>query len=193
MSPRKNTRDLLMESAEAVFYERGLVATNVNAVAQAAGVSKPTLYAHFTGKDELAAAALRHRHERRAAELETWLAGVEDPADRPLAVFSWLAEWYGGSGRRGCAFLNAAAEVTDADAPVRQAVREEKAWLLDLLAGLCARAGAVRPERLASQLLLLVDGLAGRVLVRGPKAAAGAAADAREAAEALIAAAVARS
>ncbi|CAM5283052.1 TetR/AcrR family transcriptional regulator OS=Streptomyces alboniger OX=132473 GN=CP975_31640 PE=4 SV=1 [Streptomyces alboniger] len=193
MSPRENTKDLLMESAGTVFYERGLVATNVNAVARAAGVSKPTLYAHFTGKDELAAAALAHRHERRAAELDAWLAGVDDPAERPLAVFSWLAEWYGESGPRGCAFLNAAAEVVDADTPVRRAVRAEKAWLLDVFTGLCAGAGAARPGRLASQLLLLIDGLAGRVVVHGPEAAAGAAADASDAAAVLIAAAVATS
>ncbi|MGP4043608.1 TetR/AcrR family transcriptional regulator [Streptomyces sp. 2A115] len=193
MKPRRSARDLLIESAETVFYERGLGATNVNAVAQAAGVSKPTLYAHFPSKDELAAAALRHRHERRSAELEAWLAEVEDPAERPLAVFSWLIHWYGERGRRGCAFLNAAAEVVDAEAPVRQAVQAEKTWLLELLTGLCAQAGAARHAHLASQLLLLIDGVAGRVVVQGPQAAARATAEAADAAAVLIAAAVAKS
>ncbi|WP_217242473.1 TetR/AcrR family transcriptional regulator [Streptomyces sp. AC555_RSS877] len=188
MSPRRSARNQLIESAEEVFYSRGLGATGVDAVAQAAGVSKPTLYAHFTGKGELAATALRHRHDQAAAELGEWLAGVADPAARPLAVFSWLAHRYETKGRRGCAFLNAAAEVVDPADPVRQAVRGEKRWLLGLLTTLCAEAGTTAPELRASQLLLLIDGVAGRVVVEGPEAAARAVADAADAAAALLAA-----
>ncbi|WP_159665532.1 TetR/AcrR family transcriptional regulator [Streptomyces mexicanus] len=186
MSPRRSARNQLIQSAEEVFYHRGLGATGVDAVAHEAGVSKPTLYAHFSGKSELAATALRHRHDEAAAELDEWLAGVRDPADRPLAVFSWLAHRYERKGARGCAFLNAAAEVVDPEDPVRRAVREEKRWLRELLTTLCTEAGAARPELLGSQLLLLIDGVAGRVVVEGPQAAARAVADAADAAAVLL-------
>ncbi|MEU7467528.1 TetR family transcriptional regulator [Streptomyces sp. NPDC044984] len=151
-------------------------------------MSKPTLYAHFTGKSELAATALRHRHDQAAAELADWLAGVAEPADRPQAVFSWLAHRYETKGRRGCAFLNAAAETVDTEDPVHHAVRAEKRWLRELLTTLCAEAGTAAPELRASQLLLLIDGVAGRVVVEGPQAAARAVADAADAAAALLAA-----
>jgi AcrR family transcriptional regulator len=186
MSPRRSARNQLVRSAEEVFYQRGFATTTVDTVAQEAGVSKPTLYAHFTGKSDLAATALRHRHDEAAAELEEWLAGVEDPAARPSAVFSWLAHRYEGKGGRGCAFLNAAAEVVDPEDPVRQAVRGEKRWLRELLTTLCAQAGTPAPERIASQLLLLIDGVAGRVVVEGPQAAARAVADAADAAAVLL-------
>lgn len=186
MSARRNARIQLVKSAEEVFYSRGYAATRVDTVAQEAGVSKPTLYAHFTGKSDLAATALRHRHDEVAAELEEWLAAVDDPAERPLAVFSWLAHRYESKGGRGCAFLNAAAEVVDPEDPVRQAVRGEKRWLRELLTTLCEQAGTSAPERRASQLLLLVDGVAGRVVVEGPRAAARAVADAADAAAAVL-------
>ncbi|MFH8609633.1 TetR/AcrR family transcriptional regulator [Streptomyces sp. NPDC018029] len=186
MSPRRSARSQLVSSAEEVFYNRGFAATGVDTVAQEAGVSKPTLYAHFSGKSDLAATALRHRHDEAAAELAEWLAGVEDPAARPTAVFSWLARRYDSKGARGCAFLNAAAEVVDPEDPVRQAVLREKRWLRELLITLCAEAGTTAPEPIASQLLLLIDGVAGRVVVEGPQAAARAVADAADAAAVLL-------
>jgi|SRR5215203_3546498 len=163
-------RERLVDTAEALFYADGITATGVDTVVRAAGVSKPTLYAHFGSKDELISAVLEARHARRVAELE----GVQDV----LAVFDALAEVYAREGARGCAFLNAAAEL----GPGREAIVAEKRWLEALLTRLSG------DERLASQLLLLVDGVAGRVVVHGPEAAATALADARRAAEALLAA-----
>ena len=52
-----------------------------------------------------------------------------------------------------------------------------------------ARQGLRDPEALGSQLALLIDGVAARVVVDGPQAAPGAVADATAAARALVAAA----
>ena len=109
--------------------------------------------------------------------------------ERPVAVFDWLADFYARGGERGCGFLNAAAELPDAADPARRVVTSEKDWLVALFARLAADAGLKKPARLASQLLLLVDGVGGRILVGGPEAAARAVADARAAAIVLIAAA----
>jgi AcrR family transcriptional regulator len=180
-------RQRLLETAERLFYDAGITTTGVDTVVREAGVSKPTLYAHFRSKGELVAAVLGARHARRVAELESRVAREADPARRPLAVFDFLATWYEKQGSRGCAFLNAAAELGDGDDAARRAVVAEKRWLADFLAGLVRDAGARDPERVASQLLLLVDGVSGRVVVHGPAAAEAALADARGAAELLLA------
>lgn len=186
MSSRGRAKELLTEAADTVFYEHGISSTSVDAVVEAAGVSKPTLYAHFPTKSAVVAAGLRHRHAARRAELEAWVAREDDPRRRPLAVFRWLAAWYAGGGQRGCAFLNAAVEAPRTDWTIRTPVQEEKTWLLTFLSRLCAEAGCASPDDLASQLLLLIDGVAGRVVVHGPEAAPQAAADATRAAGALI-------
>src|SRR5215217_4826375 len=108
-------RERLVDTAEALFYADGITATGVDTVVRAAGVSKPTLYAHFGSKDELISAVLEARHARRVAELE----GVQDV----------LAEFDAREGARGCAFLNAAAEL----GPGREAIVAEKRWLEALL------------------------------------------------------------
>ena len=85
-------KEKLLDSASALFYEDGIGATAVDDVVRAAGVSKPTLYAHFGSKAELVAAVLERRHAARAEELEAIEGG-------PLAVFDWLAGFYERDGR----------------------------------------------------------------------------------------------
>lgn len=189
MPRRAETRARLLQTAGALFYDEGITATGVDAVAHASGFSKPTLYAHFGSKRDLVAAVLEQRHSQRREELCAWVEAVADLRARPLAVFAWLAGWYCRAGARGCGFLNAAAELADRDDPGRTVVQQEKRWLTDFLTALNREAGLPEPERLASQLVLLIDGIAGRVVVWGPDEARRAVADATRAAETLIAAA----
>jgi AcrR family transcriptional regulator len=161
-------RDRLLDTASELFYDRGITATGVDAVVAAAGVSKPTLYAHFRSKSELVAAVLERRHTRRMESLQAWVtARTDDPRQRLLAVFDWLADFYTEEGRRGCAFLNAAAETPDPGDPARQVARRQKRWTQDFLAQLARDAGLDDPERLGSQLLLLIDGASSRMVVEG--------------------------
>jgi AcrR family transcriptional regulator len=158
----------LLDTATELFYERGIGATGVDTVVAAARVSKPTLYAHFGSKSELVAAVLERRHERRMASLQAALAArAEDPRGRLLAVFDWLADWYVAEGPRGCAFLNAAAELPNPQDPGREVARRQKRWTRDYLAGLARQAGLAEPDRLSSQLLLLMDGASSRIAVEG--------------------------
>jgi len=176
--PASPAKEKLLDSASALFYADGIGATAVDDVVRAAGVSKPTLYAHFGSKAELVAAVLERRHAARIAELEALEGG-------PLAVFGWLAGFYRRDGARGCAFVNAAAELTE-PGPGREAAAREKAWLRGELTRRARAAGLRDPEALGSQLALLIDGVAARVVVDGHSASAEAVADATAAARALI-------
>jgi AcrR family transcriptional regulator len=53
----------LVESARALFADRGYVGVSLADVVAAAGVTKGALYHHFTGKDDLFAAVLGRVHE----------------------------------------------------------------------------------------------------------------------------------
>ncbi len=188
MPVRTAARDRLLDTASDLFYDRGITATGVDAVVAAAGVSKPTLYAHFRSKSELVAAVLERRHSRRQASLQAWVtARTDDPRQRLLAVFDWLAEFWAGEGRRGCAFLNAAAEIPDPADPAREVIRRHKRWTRDYLARLGEQAGLRDPDRVGSQLLLLMDGASSRLVVEtDPMVAREIAAVARQAAVVLL-------
>jgi AcrR family transcriptional regulator len=99
VSPRRRLapeerRKLIVEAAGRLFGERGYDGTRLDAVAAAAGVTKPVLYRHFADKTALYLALLeRHRadlgsfgaaipaagtlEERLRAVLEVWLDYVQ--------------------------------------------------------------------------------------------------------------------
>ena len=69
------TRDVrLLDVATRLFLERGFDGTSIDAVAEAAGVSKPTVYARYHDKRDLFAAVLRGR-------IRKWLAPVSAAAE----------------------------------------------------------------------------------------------------------------
>lgn len=134
----------LLDAASDLFHRRGVRAVGVDLIADSAGTTKKTLYDRFGSKDALVALyLLRRAHRWRAhllAELDA-LDLADDPASaraqQVLRVFDILEAWMGHE-RRGCAFVNAFAELGDGDHPAIAVIRAEKAWmraLFDTLAG----------------------------------------------------------
>jgi len=106
-----------------------------------------------------------------------------EPRERLLAVFDWLGHWHACEGSRGCAFLNAAAELAGADQPARTVIAAHKRWTREYLAELAKQAKLRDVDSLAYELLLLIDGANARVLVEGDLHAAS---RARRVAELLV-------
>ncbi len=149
----------ILEAASRLFYARGLHAVGVDTIAAEAGVTKKTLYDRFGSKEALEVAHLRDRDARWEAFLLASLA--EHPAagiERVLVLFAATDAWMAQQGGRGCAAINARAEVDDPRHPVAVEVARQKAWVRELLAAECRAAGLSRPEELATALSLLYDG-----------------------------------
>lgn len=153
-------RERLLATAAEMFYRDGVTATGVDAITRESGVSKPTLYSHFRSKPALVAGVLRYRHDGRREELQGYLADLEqEGAGRIVAVFDWLVRRAEEPNFRGCAFLNAAAELAaPPDEDARTVVRQHKAWWRGLFSDLAEGVGLEAPDELGEQLLLLLDG-----------------------------------
>ncbi|GAB3978235.1 TetR/AcrR family transcriptional regulator [Actinoallomurus acanthiterrae] len=166
MTGTKDARVRLLRAAEAMFYEQGIGNTGIDALAARAGIGKMSLYRHFAGKDELVAETLRQRDAPHRA----WLLPEEpgDPRDRLLAVFDRIADAIesGDATFRGCPFVKAVSELEDAAHPAWAAAREHKARLTSALVRLAAEAGAADADRLAGDLLVLIDGAAVQGVIR---------------------------
>ena len=140
----------LLDAASTLFYRRGIRAVGVDLVAEEAGTTKKTLYDRVGSKDELVALYLRRRARRWQAFLEEHLADVPG-RDRPLAVFDALAVWLRDQDR-GCAFVNAYAEVGGTGQPGEAVIRAEKDWMWRVFVTLAG------DEQLGAQLHLLYEG-----------------------------------
>ncbi len=152
-------RERIVAAACELFYRQGIRAVGVEAIAEAAGTNKMTLYRHFSSKDELVAECLR----RVALKANALWDRIE--AAHPGNARAQLAAWVAAMGgfladaqERGCAMCNAAVELPDPAHPARAVIESFKAAQHDRLAHLCAAAGAPQPELLADELFLLAEG-----------------------------------
>ncbi|MFE1770110.1 TetR/AcrR family transcriptional regulator [Streptomyces sp. NPDC059008] len=187
---RAQARTRILDAAEKLFYDRGIQAVGMDELRTAAGVSLKRLYQCFPAKHDLVEAYLRRRDERWRADLAGYVTEhADDPANRPLAVFDWLHDWFSAPDFRGCAFINAFGELGAVSDGVGQVAREHKRALLSYLTGLLQDVPVRQPAPLAGQLALLVDGAITAAAVSGEPDAAR---HARTAAESLLAACAAR-
>ncbi|MFK3980670.1 TetR/AcrR family transcriptional regulator [Micromonospora sp. NPDC050397] len=152
-----SARDRLLAAADELFYAEGVHSVGIDRVIEHAGVAKATLYNAFGSKDELVRAYLLRRHAARQERVARKLDGLTSPRERLLAVFDALADAFAKPNFRGCAFVNASAEL----APGSRAAEvcdNARGWVRSLFRGLALEAGAADPDLLARQLVLLYDG-----------------------------------
>lgn len=91
---KERTRKRLLEAATRVLARRGFHAAGVDEVAEAAGLTKGAIYAHFRDKEELFFACFDDFLQARMQELET--AGRPGPAARrPEAVARDVGNLFG--------------------------------------------------------------------------------------------------
>jgi AcrR family transcriptional regulator len=158
--PEKPTmNERILETADRLFYLRGIRAVGVDTIAAEIGISKRTLYNHFPSKDELIAAYLARRFRQPPSS-------DKPPAEQILGIFDSLERRFASKDFRGCPFVNAVAELGAEDRAVKKiavAFKESRRlWFRDLL----MRLEVADPDHLATQLTLLVDGAIAQDLVR---------------------------
>jgi AcrR family transcriptional regulator len=152
-------RERILAAAADLFYRQGLRAVGVDAIAEAAGTNKMTLYRHFESKDTLVAEYLR----RAASEADAHCAVFEarHPADPRAQLVGWLTEMadaVASTDDRGCPLANAAVELPDKRHPARCVIEQFKLKSRKRLAALCRAAGLRDPDLLADELYLLLEG-----------------------------------
>jgi AcrR family transcriptional regulator len=152
-------RERIIAAARDLFYRHGIRAVGVEAIAEAAGTNKMTLYRHFESKDALVAEYLRGL----AAEKHSLWPAIEaaHPGDGRAQLEAWLIEaasHVSDPMSRGCALANAAVELPEKEHPARCVIEQCKQDSRTNLLALCRRAGVTQPELLADQLFMLLEG-----------------------------------
>jgi AcrR family transcriptional regulator len=177
LSKKPDMKERILETADRLFYLRGIRAIGVDTIAAEIGISKRTLYNHFPSKGELIAAYLKRRFTQASVS-------QKPPLEQILGIFDRLERSFASKDFRGCPFVNAVAEIGAEDHAVRKiaiAFKESRRlWFRDLLLQL----KATDAEGLATQLAILVDGSIAQDLVRNDPSLARAA---KEAARVLLA------
>jgi AcrR family transcriptional regulator len=163
-APTTDAGRRLLAAASALFYAEGITAVGVAGIAEAAGVTKKTLYDCFGSKAELVAAYLAHRDTAWWEYLRERLDGASSP--RVLVVFDAYRVHPQLDLDHGCAFQRGAAELGD-DHPGTAVIREHKAAVRAEVARLVAEDVPDDDGALAEHLFLLLEGAAAQRGVDG--------------------------
>ena len=186
-----DTKARITAAAIQLFYEDGVKAVSMDAIAARAGVTKRTVYYHFKSKDELMAAYLAARDQPSLTLFARWYDETSGgPGDKLAAIFQNLARSARHPKWRGCGFLRTSVELADMPGHPAIAVgaahkKKFEAWLAAQLES----AGVPGAPELARQALLLLDGSFAVVLLHRDPSYMESAGDA---ARSLILAAVAK-
>src|SRR5882757_6158720 len=155
------TRTRILETIDRLFYRQGIRAVGVDTIVAELGISKKTLYRYFRSKSEMIEAYLRGRFRPLPVDSD------KPPAEQILSNFAWLERSLSSKKEyRGCAYLNALAELGEDERESRDLAasfkESRRLWFRDLLSKL----DIDDPDMLATQLSLLVDGAYSAMLTR---------------------------
>jgi AcrR family transcriptional regulator len=169
-------RDVVVDKAQHAFWKEGAEGVSLDALADATGLHKPSLYAAFGGKSGLYLAALDAYIERGAPDVQGALARA--PLRDALETFfeADLDVFCGPDGRRGCFLIGTAIEAAAGDDAVRARVEAVFAGLRRTLRARVERAAAdgelgareieaVTETIVATHVMLAVEARAGTARV----------------------------
>jgi AcrR family transcriptional regulator len=152
-------RQRILAAADDLFRRVGIRGVGVEAIAEAAGTNKMTLYRHFQSKDELIAEWVRGVcAEKERAWDELVAAHPGDPkaqlvewSRRTAAAFERMEE-------RGSPILNALAELPEAGHPARRVIDEHRQREHQRILALCRETGFSDAELAADEMFFLLEG-----------------------------------
>ena len=150
------TRDAILQEAVQMASELGLEGLSIGRLAEAAGMSKAGLFAHFGSKEELQLATLKAVRDTVAREVFVPAFKAPRGLKRLLAVCDrWLAYAESEVFRGGCPIAAASTEFDGRPGPVKDYTAECMAELRQTLARLIREAkatGELAKEADAEQL-----------------------------------------
>ena len=164
LSKGEQTRSAILDAGVQVASQRGLEGLSVGSLAEATGLSKSGLFAHFGSREELLLAVLERGREKFAdVVIKPALAKPRGVARLRAMFENWLDWTESAELPGGCLLLGAAVEFDDQPGPLRDVVaRLQREWM-DSLARTVRGAieqGELRTDTDVEQLVFECFGIA---------------------------------
>jgi AcrR family transcriptional regulator len=118
----EQTRTAILDEALRIASKLGLEGLTIGSLADATGMSKSGLFAHFGSREDLQLAVLEHAAQRYGEMVFVPVLKIERGLPRLRALFERWLDWTIESGLPGgCIMISAAIEYDDRPGPIRDA------------------------------------------------------------------------
>ncbi len=114
-----NTRERIVEAADAQFYQRGFEKTSFADIAEQVKLSRGNFYYHFKTKDEILGAVIALRAQRTQAMLDRWAGSAQTPIGRLRCFAEMLIQNRKDIQRYGCPVGTLCAELAKLEHPAQ--------------------------------------------------------------------------
>lgn len=161
---KRGTQERILESARRLFNRKGFAETSIGEIMAEAGLTHGGFYRHFSGKDELYAAAVRQflcKNDPAPWQAKYAALGAEKPRARRI-VDAYLSREHFDDRDGCCPLLAMASDVSRSGAAVKSAYQEVAEALIAVFE---TSLGRSEPRERALVLASLCVG--GMVLARG--------------------------
>lgn len=91
---REQTRERLLEAARKTFVKKGLAATSVEDITEAAGYTRGAFYSNFNGKPELLLELLRRDHDSAQVNLRAIVEEGGTPAEMKARAIAYYSRYF---------------------------------------------------------------------------------------------------
>lgn len=119
----EQTRVTILDEALKIASKLGLEGLTIGSLADATGMSKSGLFAHFGSREDLQLAVLEHAAQRYGEQVFVPVLKIDRGLPRLRGLFERWLDWALESGLPGgCIMISAAAEYDDRPGPIRDAV-----------------------------------------------------------------------
>ncbi|MBN9410980.1 MAG: TetR/AcrR family transcriptional regulator [Burkholderiales bacterium] len=158
----QQTKAVIVDAALGLAAQIGLEGLSIGAVAEATGMSKSGVFAHFGSREELQISVVREYHER--FEAEVFYPALHEPRGLPRlrALFGNWMQRTSVELEAGCIYISGAVEFDDRPGPVRDALASSvQTWLAAMRRAVVQAVGEghLRAGIDADQLLFEIHGL----------------------------------
>lgn len=162
----------ILDVAEKLFYEEGIQAVGIDKIIKEANVAMNTMYKYFPSKDILIESYLK----KRDIKWMEWLNGYVDketqPKEKIMAIFDALDWWFKDDAYRGCAFINASGEIGGIKPFVHKISKAHKEKIYDKILQILSDTDIKCKQKLAKQIMTLIEGAIVRAYINEDKDAA---------------------
>ncbi len=158
----RQTRAAIVDAALALASQNGIEGLSIGALAEATGMSKSGVFAHFGSREELQISVVREYHDRFEAEVFRPALQEARGLPRLRAMFDRWLRRVSVEIDSGCIYISGAVEFDDRPGPVRDAlVTMVRTWQRALERAIRAAVAEhhLRADTDVGQLLFEVHGL----------------------------------
>lgn len=158
---KSQTRDVIINTASTLFYEKGYNLTGINEIIDKAGIAKATLYSHFKSKEDLCVAYLELRDQELLENMKAYCEAKPKGNKQLIAVMEFLSLFFHQEEFNGCWCIRTFAEVPRDNTKIKNKIKENKTLFLEFLKTLVKdnkpQLSNKQQDRLATRIYLLYE------------------------------------